>query len=161
MDRAAIYMWGNWLGLFVCSCKTQKAAGHCTRNTKINKSRFFLLMKFVQHPVRIKKKSSHLLWLLPLNLIRHLWRSGFKPISRAFFIRGSTFSIDFVFFILFLQEQKILARKGRLLACDQKRKSPIGWDFAIQKCWEVIRKNLLTKRHLQRKNRLHFALLQH
>jgi len=34
--------------------------------------------------------------------------------------------IEFVFFILFRQEQKILARKGGLAACDQKRKSLIG-----------------------------------
>jgi len=59
--------------------------------------------------------------------------------------------IEFVFFILFRQDQKILARKGRLLACDQKRKSLIGWDFGIQECWEVICKNLLRKWHLQRK----------
>ena len=32
---------------------------------------------------------------------------------------------EFVFFILFQQEQKIFARKGRLLACDQKCKLPI------------------------------------
>jgi len=58
--------------------------------------------------------------------------------------------MEFVFFILFRQEQKILAHKGRLLACDQKRKSLIRWDFGIQKCWEVMRKYLLRKRHLQR-----------
>jgi len=34
--------------------------------------------------------------------------------------------IEFVFFILFRQELKILARKGKLLACDQNRKSLIG-----------------------------------
>jgi len=71
---------------------------------------------------------------------------------------GSTSLIEFVFFILIRQEQKILAREGGLLACDQKRKSLIVWDFGIQECWEVIRKNLLRKRHLQRKNRLHFTL---
>jgi len=58
--------------------------------------------------------------------------------------------IEFVFFILFRQEQKILALKGVLLACDQKCKSLIGWDFGIQECWQVIRKNLLRTRHLQR-----------
>jgi len=49
----------------------------------------------------------------------------FNPVSRAFFKRGSTSLIEF-FFILFRQEQKILACKGRLLACDEKRKSLIG-----------------------------------
>jgi len=32
-----------------------------------------------------------------------------------------------LFFIVFRQEKKILVRKGRLLAWDQKRKSLIGW----------------------------------
>jgi len=76
---------------------------------------------------------------------------GFNPVSNAFFIKGSTSLIEFVFFILFRHEQKILAREDRLLACDQKRKSLIGWDFGIQECWEVMRKHLLWKRHLQRK----------
>ena len=67
-------------------------------------------------------------------------KCGFNPVSKTFFIRGSTSLIEFVFFVLFRQEQKILAREGRLLACDQKRKSLIGWDFGIQECWEVIRK---------------------
>jgi len=40
--------------------------------------------------------------------------------------------IEFVFFILFRQEQKILARKGQLLAYDQKRKSLIGWDSELR-----------------------------
>jgi len=44
---------------------------------------------------------------------------------------------EFVFFILFRQEQKILDRKGRLLACDQKREWLIGWDFGIHECWEL------------------------
>ena len=67
-------------------------------------------------------------------------KCGFNPVSKTFFIRGSTSLIEFVFFVLFRQEQKILAREGGLLACDQKRKSLIGWDFGIQECWEVIRK---------------------
>ena len=113
---------------------------------------------FTTSSMNKKKKSSHLLWLLPLNLIRQMWIMWFNPVSTAFFIRGSTSLIEFVFFILFRQEQKILAGKSRLLACDQKRKSLIGWDFGIQECWEVIRKNLLRKRNLQRKNAyiLHF-----
>jgi len=53
-------------------------------------------------------------------------KCGFNLVSRAFFIRGSTSLIEFVFFILVRQEQKILARKGKLLACDQKCKSFIG-----------------------------------
>jgi len=37
--------------------------------------------------------------------------------------------LSLFFFILLRQEQKILARKGRLLACDQERKSLIGVRF--------------------------------
>ena len=41
-------------------------------------------------------------------------------------MRGSTSLIEFDFITFFRQAQKILARKGRLLARDQKRKSLIG-----------------------------------
>jgi len=105
-----------------------------------------------------KKKSSHSLWLLPLNFTRQLWKIWFQPCFKGVFHKRTASLIKFVFYILFRQEQKILARKGRLLACDQKRKSLIGCDFGIQEYWDVIRKNLLRKRHLQRKNRLHFTL---
>ena len=108
----------------------------------------------------MNKKRNHLIycdcscWIASVSCEK----CGFNPVSRVFFIRGSTSLIELVFFISFWQKQKILACKGRLLACDQRRKSLIGWDFGIQECWEMICKNLLRKWHLQCKTRLHFTL---
>jgi len=132
---------------------------HGTRNNKLMKVNLPAHEVCTTPSINIKKLS-HSLWLLPLNFICQLWKmwKNFHPVSKAFFIRGSTSLIEFVFFIDFRQEQKILACKGRLLACDQKRKSLIGWDFGIQECWEMIRRSVLRKRHFQSKNRLHFVL---
>ena len=72
----------------------------------------------------MNKKRNHLIycdcscWIASVSCEK----CGFNPVSRVFFIRGSTSLIEFVFFISFWQKQKILACNGRLLACDQKRK---------------------------------------
>ena len=79
----------------------------------------------------INKKRNHLIccdcsrWISSASCEK----CDFNPISRVFFIRGSTSLIEFVFFILFRQKQKIRARKGRFLACNQKCKSPIELRF--------------------------------
>jgi len=49
-------------------------------------------------PSMEKKKSSHLLWLFPLNSSASFEKCGFNPVSRTFFIRGLTSLIEFAFF---------------------------------------------------------------
>jgi len=67
---------------------TQKTARHDTRNTKINESQKLCSWSLYNTQYEYKKKSSHLLWLLPLNFIRHCDKRGFNCVSRAFFNRG-------------------------------------------------------------------------
>jgi len=109
----------------------------------------------------MNKKSNHLIYCGCFRWISSASceKCCFNLVSRGFFIRGSKSLIEFDFFILYRKGQKILARKGRLHAIKN-----VNWllgDLGIQECWEVIHKSLLKKRHLQRKNCLHFTLLQH
>ena len=58
-----------------------------------------------------------------------------------------------------------MSRKSLLAKVDYwhaiKNVNRLLGDFGIQECREVIRKNLLKKRHLQRKHCLNFTHLQH
>ena len=99
-------------------------------------------------------------------MIAPLWISfarcgkcDFNPVSKAFFIRGLTSLVEFVFFSLYFDKSRksFLAKEDCWLPI-KNVKSLFVCDFSIQECWEVTRKNLLRKRHSQRKNRLHFTL---
>ena len=103
------------LGFSHVAATTQKTAGHNTRNTAINESQSSRSWSLYNTQCELKK-SSHLLWLIvPTEFHPPVVKNMVFTVSRAFFIRGSTSLIEFVFVILFRQEQKILARKGKIV----------------------------------------------
>ena len=136
-----------------CPARHLTSLRPCTAHETIKLMKVNLPAHEVRTTPSMNKKRNHLIYCDCSRWISSASceKCGLNPVSRAFFIRGSTSLIEFVYFILFRQEQKIIASKGRLLACDQKRNSLNGWDFGIQECWEVVLKNLMWKRHLQRK----------
>ena len=67
------------LGFSHVAATTQETTGHGTRNTKINGSQSSCSWSLYTTQYESKNKSSDLLWLLPLNFIRQLWKMWFQP----------------------------------------------------------------------------------
>ena len=65
------------LGFSHVAATTQKTAGHDTRNTAINESQSSRSWSLYNTQYEFKK-SSHLLWLFPLNFTRQLWKTWWK-----------------------------------------------------------------------------------
>ena len=145
------------LGFSHVSATTQKTAGHDKHNTKINESPSACL-KFAQRPVWIKKEII-----------------SFTVVASAKFHPPVVKNVVLTLFQgdILLEDQHPWLSLCFSIYIDKSRKSLLAkvdcWhaitsvmrllgDFGIQ---EVIRRNLLKKRYLQRKNCLHFALLQH
>jgi len=115
-------------------------------------------MKFTQHPLWIKKEII-CCDCSPLNFIRQVWKMWFQPSFKGVFHKRINILGWVCFFSLYFDKSRksFLAKEDCWLPI-KKVKSLIVCDFSIQECWEVTRKNLLRKRHSQRKNRLHFTL---